>query len=129
MQDLEIQRQGNEVCLDRNHFGFKADLSLKENIFKNVTKACTFGSTESRKQGIHEAGSIKKIILQKQYLDSFAGQVLPWNMAWKKHHWAYFTKGRQSKEVPEAMAIFTVIIIDLISSCPDMLLALQPLTQ
>lgn len=47
-QVLETERHGNEVCLDRNLFDFKADLSLKGEIFKNVTKACIFGSTENK---------------------------------------------------------------------------------
>lgn len=46
-QDLETERHGNEVD-DRNLFGFKADLSMKGEFFKNVTKACMFGSTKNK---------------------------------------------------------------------------------
>lgn len=47
-QDLETERHGNEVCLNRNLFGFKADLSMKEKIFKMSQKHGYFGAQRTR---------------------------------------------------------------------------------
>jgi len=130
-QDLEVERHENEVCLDRNLFGFKADLSLKREIFKNVTKAWIFGSTENKtymKLTILQ----KKLQLRKNIWIALLVRFCPGMRHERSIIEFILLKIENLKRCLRLMIIFTVIviiIIDLISSCPGMFLALQPLPQ
>lgn len=61
-QDLEMETNGNKMCLGRNLLSFKADLFLEGEISKNVTRAQISRSVKD----IHKAGSITKTNNQKK---------------------------------------------------------------
>lgn len=60
-QDLEIERHGNEVCLDRSLFWFQRWPIPEGRYFKKCHK--NMDLCEHREQDIHEADNIAKIKL------------------------------------------------------------------